>query len=108
MVGCGQPAARRPQRGRLKGDVRKWRPPVASPQGATANDQAARGGCPRCACKGVGRQRPAHKGLPPAGSDAANKGSAAGRRGGRPLAGQLSAAKGRGSDGSGAVRVKEG
>ncbi|RRT33218.1 hypothetical protein B296_00004753 [Ensete ventricosum] len=52
--------------------------------------------------------RPARKGLPPA-----SRGGGAGRRGGRPLAGQLLVAKGsrrlrRGSSGGDAVRVKEG
>ncbi|RWW12147.1 hypothetical protein GW17_00024199 [Ensete ventricosum] len=42
-----------PQRGRLQGGTRRWRPLVASPQGAAARSQVARGD----------RQRPA---LPPA------------------------------------------
>ncbi|RWV89883.1 hypothetical protein GW17_00047948 [Ensete ventricosum] len=37
------PAVRRPQRGRLQGDARKWRSPAANPQGATARDALARG-----------------------------------------------------------------
>ncbi|RWW01875.1 hypothetical protein GW17_00035065, partial [Ensete ventricosum] len=59
------------------------------------------------------RQRPARKGFPPAASPAAIRGGDAGRRGGRPLAGRLPAAKSsrrlrRGSGGGGTVRVKEG
>ncbi|RWW40454.1 hypothetical protein BHE74_00054137 [Ensete ventricosum] len=40
------PTARCPQRGRLQGDARKWRPPAASPQGA-AHGMPARGAAAR-------------------------------------------------------------
>ncbi|RZS10103.1 hypothetical protein BHM03_00041271 [Ensete ventricosum] len=60
------------------------------------------------------RLQGARKGLLPAASPTASKGSGAGRRGGRPLAGRLPAGmvnwclrRGRGGDG-GVVRVKEG
>ncbi|RZS22605.1 hypothetical protein BHM03_00055411 [Ensete ventricosum] len=53
------------------------------------------------------------KGLPPAASPAASRGDCAGHKGGRHLAGRLSAAMGsrrlrKGIDGDGTVRVKEG
>ncbi|RWV85655.1 hypothetical protein GW17_00052537 [Ensete ventricosum] len=51
----GLPPAARPQGAA--------RPPAANPQGPVARGQAARGGCPQRACKGVARPRPA---LPPA------------------------------------------
>ncbi|RRT39442.1 hypothetical protein B296_00018224 [Ensete ventricosum] len=71
-------------------------------QGAIGNGQPAR----------ASRQWLARKGLHPAGSPTASKGCGASRRGGRPLAGRLSTAKGncrlhKGSDDSGVVRVKE-
>ncbi|RRT33484.1 hypothetical protein B296_00032470 [Ensete ventricosum] len=86
---------------------------MTSPQGAATYGQATRGGCLRCTCIGGGRQQPARKGLPPAASPAASRGGGVSRRGGRPLAGRLSAVKDshrlrRGSDNGGAVRVKEG
>ncbi|RZS16389.1 hypothetical protein BHM03_00048372, partial [Ensete ventricosum] len=48
-----------------EGDARKWRPPTASSQADATRGQAARGSCPRRACKEGGRQQPSHKGLPP-------------------------------------------
>ncbi|RWV87533.1 hypothetical protein GW17_00050460 [Ensete ventricosum] len=79
-----------------------------SPAGATA-----RKGRPPAGTAGCGRQQPAHKGLPPTASHAASRGDDAGRRGGCPLAGRLSDAKGsrrlrRGNSEDGAARVKEG
>ncbi|RZS28614.1 hypothetical protein BHM03_00062224 [Ensete ventricosum] len=92
---------------------------------ATARPRTGAVGCGQAPCKGrppagtvsygqparASRQRPACKRLPPAAGLATNRGGSASCRGGRPLAGQLSAAKGsrrlrRGSDGT--MRVKEG
>ncbi|RZS14446.1 hypothetical protein BHM03_00046134 [Ensete ventricosum] len=75
----------------------KRRPPAST----VGCDQPAR----------ASQQQPAYKGLPPAASPVASRGGDAGRRGGRPLAGRLSATKGnrrlrKGCNGNGAVRVE--
>ncbi|RWW05514.1 hypothetical protein GW17_00031204 [Ensete ventricosum] len=76
--------------------------------------QPARGGHSRAQpARRDGRLWPASKGQLAAASPTASRGSGVGRKGGRPLAGRLSAVKGsrrqrRGSDNGGVVRVKEG
>ncbi|RRT50849.1 hypothetical protein B296_00041375 [Ensete ventricosum] len=80
--------------------MQRWLATTSPPVGATDHGLAT--------CKG----RPARKGLLPAASPIASRGGGSGRRGGHPLAGRLSAAKGshrlcRGSGGGDAVRVKE-
>ncbi|RRT50235.1 hypothetical protein B296_00003279 [Ensete ventricosum] len=79
-------------------------------QGAAAHNGSSPQGA---ATRGHSRLQPARKGLPPVASPATSRGDVAGRRGDRPLAGQLSAVKGsrhlrRGSGGDAALRVKEG
>ncbi|RWV84973.1 hypothetical protein GW17_00053274 [Ensete ventricosum] len=71
--------------------MQRWLATARPPAGAAAR----RGSSPQgAATRGHGRLRPAHKGQLVAASPAANRGGGAGRRGGRPLAGRLPAAKG--------------
>ncbi|RZS27143.1 hypothetical protein BHM03_00060573 [Ensete ventricosum] len=98
VVGHGQAPCRggQPWPGYLQGEAAHN---GSSPQGA--------------ATRGHSRLQPARKGLPPVASPAASRGDIAGRRGDRPLARRLPAAKGsrhlrRGSGSGGVLRVKEG
>ncbi|RWV78563.1 hypothetical protein GW17_00060439 [Ensete ventricosum] len=84
------------------------RPPAGTvdcgqPAGATVNDLPTR----------ASRQRSTRKGLPPVTNPAASRGGDVGHRGGFPLTGPLSAARGnrhlcKGSDDDDVLRVKEG
>ncbi|RRT32749.1 hypothetical protein B296_00050223 [Ensete ventricosum] len=88
--------------------ARKGRPPTGTvvygqPAGAIVSGQPTR----------ASRQRPTRKGLSPVASPTTSRGGDVGHKGGHPLAGPLSTAKGnrrlcKGSDDGDALRVKEG